>query len=69
MTGNIGFDYQLIDCWFVTGERDVAGAGLQWSKDADFNNRTVPFRPKTDPVEDTGYTHDRQVQATVGSTG
>jgi hypothetical protein len=53
----------------VTGERDVAGPGLQWSEDADFDNRTVPVRPKTDPVEDTRYTHDRQVQATMGSTG
>lgn len=51
----------------MAGERDVAGAGLQWSKDADTNHGTVPVRPKTDPVEDTGYTHDRQVQATLGS--
>lgn len=56
-----------MDIWFVTGERDVAGTGLQWSKDADINNGTVPVRPKTDPVEDTGYTHDWQVQATLGS--
>jgi hypothetical protein len=67
VTGSIGFECELMKSWFVTGERDVAGAGFQRSKDADFNNRTVPFRPKTDPVEDTGYTHDRQVQATLGS--
>jgi len=59
MTGSVGLEYQLMDCWFVAGERDVTGTGLQWSEDADFDNRTVPVRPKTDPVEDTGYTHDR----------
>lgn len=69
MTGRVGFECQLMGCWFVTGERDVTGPGLQWSEDADFDNRTVPVRPKTDPVEDAGYTHDRQVQATMGSTG
>jgi hypothetical protein len=69
VTGSVASECQLMDFWFVTGERDVTGAGLQWSEDADFDNRTVPVRPKTDPVEDTGYTHDRQVQATVGSIG
>jgi len=69
VTGSVDLECQLMVCWFVTGERDVTGAGLQWSKDANFDNRTVPVRPKTDPVEDTGYTHDRQVQATMGSTG
>lgn len=51
----------------MAGEGDVAGTGLQWSKDADTNHGTVPVRPKTDPVEDAGHTHDRQVQAAVGS--
>jgi hypothetical protein len=53
--------------WFVAGERDAESKGFKWSKDADANHGTVPVRPKTDPVEDTGYTHDRQVQAALGS--
>lgn len=67
VTGGVDFECNLIGSWFVAGKRDVAGTGLQWSKDAYANHRTVPVRPKTDPVEDTGHTHDRQVQATLGS--
>jgi hypothetical protein len=67
VTVSVCFECELVGNWFVAGERDVEGTGFEWSKDADANHGTVPVRPKTDPVEDAGYTHDGQVQATLGS--
>lgn len=67
VTESIGFVYEMTGNWFVAGQRDAESTGFKWSKDAYAYHRTVPVRPKTDPVEDTGYTHDRQVQAALGS--
>jgi hypothetical protein len=58
VTESVGFVCEMMGNWFVAGERDAESTGFKWSKDADVNHGTVPVRPKTDPVEDTGYTHD-----------
>ncbi len=49
------------------GERDVTGAGQQRLADVGPDDRTVPGRPPPGPVALAGHSHDRQVQAALGS--
>ena len=54
-------------CLIRLGERDVTGAGQQRLTDVGPDDRTVPSRPPPGPVALAGHSHDRQMQAALGS--
>ena len=53
--------------YYYSGERDATGAGQQRVPDVGPDDRAVPGRPPPGPLALAGHSHDRQVQAAMGS--